>query len=112
MSTNTDPICPCCGKAIYLHHATGFIRHEPLTSRPTERYMMTELPDYNEDGTANPKGDASYWRDRAEKAEAMVRKVIQLTSRFAYDDMVQINYEDDCQNYYRLIGEWKSPDER
>lgn len=31
---------------------------------------MNELPDYNEDGSANPKGDAIYWRTRAEKAEA------------------------------------------
>lgn len=31
---------------------------------------MSELPDYNEDGSANPKGDAVYWRARAERAEA------------------------------------------
>ena len=33
-------------------------------------YAATELPDYNPNGTANPKGDASYWRARAERAEA------------------------------------------
>lgn len=32
--------------------------------------MIQELPDYNPNGTANPKGDAAYWRARAEKAEA------------------------------------------
>lgn len=30
---------------------------------------MNEVPDYNPNGTANPKGDAVYWRARAEQAE-------------------------------------------
>ena len=31
-----------------------------------------ELPDYNPNGTANPKGDAAYWRTRAEAAENVI----------------------------------------
>ena len=33
------------------------------------------LPDYNQDGTANPVGDAAYWRARAEAAEAKVSEL-------------------------------------
>ena len=25
MSTNTEPLCPCCGKPIYLHFMPGFV---------------------------------------------------------------------------------------
>ena len=36
----------------------------------TEPAWKMDMPDYNPDGTANPKGDAAYWRERAEEAEA------------------------------------------
>jgi len=34
-----------------------------------------KLPDYNENGTANPKGDAAYWRTRAEAAEKRINEL-------------------------------------
>lgn len=39
---------------------------------PLEYCKCEPVPDYNPNGTANPIGDASYWRARAERAEATV----------------------------------------
>lgn len=45
------------------------------------------VPDYNEDGTANPIGDASYWRSRAEAAEKDLRTACKmLLNRILPDD--------------------------
>lgn len=46
---------------------------------------MMELPDYNEDGTPNPKiGDGSYWKNRAEKAESMMETRLELAKWTAW----------------------------
>lgn len=39
---------------------------------PLEYCKCEPVPDYNPNGTANPIGDAAYWRARAERAEAAV----------------------------------------
>ena len=38
--------------------------------KPIEYCKCEPVPDYNPNGTANPIGDAAYWRARAERAEA------------------------------------------
>lgn len=46
---------------------------------------MNEVPDYNPNGTANPKGDAAYWRARAEVAEGRIVELEEWKNR-AYSE--------------------------
>ena len=43
MSTNTDPLCPCCGKAIYLHMMPGFVRNDTLYDKDISLFATTML---------------------------------------------------------------------
>ena len=43
VSTNTDQLCPCCGKAIYLHMAPGFVRNDTLDEKDLSLFTTTMM---------------------------------------------------------------------
>ena len=82
---------------------------------------MSEIPDYNDDGSANPKGDAAYWRNRAEIAEAdlarrddLIKRLVEDGERLIhYAEMFCLGFEDcRCSACGKLVdkGEEHSPD--
>ena len=56
----------------YISRATFDAEVARLTEALSAANEDAELPDYNPNGTANPKGDAAYWRTRAEAAENVI----------------------------------------